>query len=349
VTFGFLDREPDFRNLNNRRRSVRTRVPVGPRGLGSASSRATSNRVRLELHVSDMPTPLHPRRRAEGVVVRHSSRCATHRDGNCDCRPGYQAQVFSRRDQKTIRKTFETLADARAWRAETHSALRLGTLRAPTRTTVDAAAFEWLTAARAQVVRTRSGTPYKPSALRAYEEALRTKVMPELGHLRLSAVSRAAVQDLVDRLVASGRSPSTVRNAILPLRAIYRRALARSEVLVNPTLGLSLPAPRGSRDRIAHPAEAKALLDALTPEDRPVWATALYAGLRRGEIRGLRWGDLDFDPGLIRVEQSWDETSRSHADRAGCRRLEGTAPYSLRADPAFAQSESPAGCRRPQV
>jgi integrase len=211
-----------------------------------------------------------PRRRAEGIVVRHSRRCATRGGKRCDCHPGYQAQVFSQRDGKTIRKTFRTLADARACRAESHSALRRGTLRAPTRTTLAEAANEWLRAAREGVIRTRAGEPYKPSALRAYEQALRTRLVPELGHLRLSTLTRAAVQDLVDRLVASGLSPSSVRNAILPLRAIYRRALSRSEVLVNPTLGLTLPAVRASRDRVAHPAEANALLEALVPEDHAV-------------------------------------------------------------------------------
>ena len=132
-----------------------------------------------------MPGPSRTRR-AEGIVVRHARRCAAHRGASCDCRPGYQAQVFSQRDRKTIRKTFRTLSDARAWRAATHSALRSGTLRAPTRTTVEQAASEWRAAAKAQVVRTRSGSPYKPSALRGYEQALQTKIVPELGHLRLS-------------------------------------------------------------------------------------------------------------------------------------------------------------------
>jgi hypothetical protein len=140
----------------------------------------------------------------------------------------------------------------RTWRANTHSALRSGTLRAPTRTTVAEAGAEWLAAAQKQVVRTRSGSPYKPSALRSYEQALRIYAIPELGHLRLSSVNRAQIQDLVDKLVAKGLSASTVRNAILPLRAIYRRSLARSEVLVNPTLGLSLKG-RGPRLRIRNP------------------------------------------------------------------------------------------------
>ena len=47
----------------------------------------------------------------------------------------------------------------------------------------------------AGVVRTRSGAPYKPSALRAYEHAVRQKPLPALGHLRLAALTRNSVQD----------------------------------------------------------------------------------------------------------------------------------------------------------
>src|SRR5829696_2222460 len=262
-------------------------------------------------------------RRPEGIVLRHRSRCASAYGGTCDCRPGYQAQVFSARDRKTIRKTFRTLSDARAWRAEARSALRAGTLRAPTRITVAEAADEWISGAKAQVIRTRSGTPYKPSALRSYERSLRTRVVPALGHLRLSSVSRASLQDLVDEMVGAGKSPSTVRNTILPLRAIYRRAVARADVMTNPTLGLSLPAPRGTRDRIAAPAEAAELLEVLERPDQAVWATALYAGLRRGEIRGLRAKDVDFGAGVIRIEQSWDDHAGpvEPKSRAGLRRV----------------------------
>lgn len=102
----------------------------------------------------------------------------------------------------------------------------------------------------------RQGTPrridpYKPSALRSYRQAFQGTVLPELGQLRLSALTHNHVHDLVDRLVAAGRAPSTVRNTILPLRALYRRALARDQVALNPTLKLSLPAVRGARDRVA--------------------------------------------------------------------------------------------------
>ncbi len=104
--------------------------------------------------------------------MRHARHCGSPDGGRCSCRPAYQAQVFSARDRRTIRKTFRTLAEARAWRADTKAALQKGTLRAPTRTTLAEAADDWLCAARAGIARTRSGDPYKPSALRSYEEAL---------------------------------------------------------------------------------------------------------------------------------------------------------------------------------
>lgn len=184
--------------------------------------------------------------------------------------------------------------------------LSRGTVRAPVKTTLAEASHAWLEAARAGLIRTRSGTPYKGSAVRSYEGALKTKVLPRIGHMRLSSISRNTVQDLVDELVAEGLAPSSVRNAILPVRAVFRRAVARDEVSINPTLRLELPADRRRRERVARPAEATALLAALAPNDRAVWATAIYAGLRRGELRGLRWQDVDFEGRLIRVEQAWD-------------------------------------------
>ena len=105
-----------------------------------------------------------------------------------------------------------------------------------------------------------------------------------------------------------GLDPSTIRNTLNPLQAMYRRALAREQVAVNPTIGLEIPAARGRRDRIAAPCEGAALIEALPEADRAVWATAMYAGLRRGELRGLRWSDIDLDGGLIRVERGWDDS-----------------------------------------
>jgi integrase len=102
-------------------------------------------------------------------------------------------------------------------------------------------------------------------------------------------------------------SGSKVRNVIVAIRVVFRHAIERDEVSSNPTSGLRLPNGVGRRDRAASPGEAADLLAALPIEDRAVWATAFYAGLRRGELRALRWEDVDLASGVIRVHRSWDD------------------------------------------
>ncbi len=62
-------------------------------------------------------------------------------------------------------------------------------------------------------------------------------------------------------------------------------------------------------------AVAARLIDALPTDDRSIWATALYAGLRYGELRALRWGAVDLDAGMIRVRESWDPLAGSIAPK----------------------------------
>ena len=153
----------------------------------------------------------------------------------------------------------------------------------------------------------RSGKAYKPSTCRSYAQALRDYIAPALGAMRLTDVSRRDVQDLVDELWRAGLSPSTIHNKLDPLRVIFRRAMRRDEVVFDPTEHLELPAVRGKRDRIESPEQAAALVDALSPSERALWAVALFCGLRRGELRALRWDAVDFEENVIRVEWGWDD------------------------------------------
>jgi integrase len=263
------------------------------------------------------------RSRYEGIVVRHARSCRSPEGERCSCRPSFQAQVWSVREQKTIRKTFRELSEARAWRQQSQIAVRNGLLRSPSQTTLNQAAAEWLEAAEAGLVRTRSGEAYKPSAVRAYRQALNHRALPNLGSKRLTTITHLMLQDFADQLSAKGPSPSSVRNTLLPLRAIFRRAHQRGQVAINPTHKLALPAVRGCRDRIAAPVELGPLLDALQPADRAIYATALYAGLRAGELQALDWDDIDLETNLIHVRRNWD---RQHGfvapkSRAGTRRV----------------------------
>jgi len=71
-------------------------------------------------------------------------------------------------------------------------------------------------------------------------------------------------------------------------------------------IGLRLPNGHKPRDRAASATAAAELLAAVPAVDRALWATAFYAGLRRGELQALRWADVDLTAGVIRVRRSWD-------------------------------------------
>jgi integrase len=126
-------------------------------------------------------------------------------------------------------------------------------MRAPTDTTVREAGAAWLAGAHEGSIRNRSGDRYKPSTIRGYAAALEAVIYPALGPHKLSAITRPAVQELADGLLADGKDASTIRNALMPLRVIFRRALARGGVALNPCTGIELPAVRGraSRGRLA--------------------------------------------------------------------------------------------------
>jgi integrase len=225
--------------------------------------------------------------------------------------------VYSKRDGKKIRKTFATQTEARAWRQESGVAVHKMLMRAPTAITVAQATEAWLEGAREGWIRNRSGDRYKPAAIRAYETGWRVRVKPAIGSMRLSDVTRNDLQDLVDTLVAEGWNASTVVVTIASLRVVYKRALARGEIAVNPAVGLQMPSVRGGRNRIATPPECVLLLNALSERDRPLWATAMYAGLRRGELMALRIEDIDLDRGVIYVRRGWDALEGEITPKSG--------------------------------
>ncbi len=258
-------------------------------------------------------------RPATGLTQRHGNRCTGKRDCGCP----WRAFVYSKTDGKKIRKTFPTRAAAKAWRDDMLGSATRAALRAPTNTTVRQAAEAFLAGARDGSIPTASGTRYKPATLRGYTVGLNKRVLPALGGRRLSDLQRRDVQELADRMTAEELSASTVQNTLDPLRVIYRRAIRREEVTLDPTEGLELRRPDGRRERIADPAEAHELITALPDGERALWACAFYAGLRRGELRALRWEDVDLLGRVIHVCRGWDaiEGEQDTKSAAGKRRV----------------------------
>src|SRR5205823_3654921 len=84
-------------------------------------------------------------------------------------------------------------------------------------------------------------------------------------------------------------------------------------------------APRRSQPERTRPAptEVGPLLDALQTNDRAIFAAALYAVLRLGELQALQWDDVDLNANLIHVRRNWDRQAGFVApkSRSGNRRV----------------------------
>ena len=132
----------------------------------------------------------------------------------------YQAQVYFAAENRRASKSFERLADARAWKRDTEAALARGVLGVRATPTLREAGAEWLAAARDGGVRNRSGQRYRPSTLRGYEAALADRLYPALGATKLGEIRSGTLNHLVGKLQAEGLSASTVRTGgwqVLPL------------------------------------------------------------------------------------------------------------------------------------
>jgi integrase len=184
------------------------------------------------------------------------------------------------------------------------------------------AAARWASGAEIGSVRTRSGDRYRPSTLRGYRHSLDDRLLPTLGHLRLSDITKGALYKLVRAMLADGLAPASVRNALLPMRVIFRDAVAAELVTSNPCDGLALPAVRSGRDRVVQPPDVARQIATLPERDQPLWAVAIYAGLRCGELMALRWDDVDLGRRVVRVVRAYDPIARVTGEpksRAGLR------------------------------
>jgi integrase len=247
----------------------------------------------------------------EGVRPRHSERCASKRTGGaCDCDPPWEASVWSTFDKKKIRQTLPTRQAAIKWRRKHYGLAESGQLRAPTRMTLAETAYTWLEMACNGEIRNRSGRTYKPSALRTIEGDFRLRLIPELGMHFMSDIERSDLQARVNAW--QGRhSASKVHACVNAARVLWRDfdlvTGTNNLLVIDPTKGLRLPAVPLTRERIATADEADRLIAALEEEDQALWGSAMYAGMRLGELRALRVEKIDLALKRIKVHAGWDQ------------------------------------------
>jgi integrase len=146
----------------------------------------------------------------------------------------------------------------------------------------------------------------KTRTYEGYERIVALYLVPHLGHIVLGKLAPEHVQTMIDRLALA---PNTVRN----IRAVLRRALnqALKWELVSRNVATLVETPRITQEEMSalDEQQARALLRVLKGDRlEALYRVALSLGLRRGEVLGLRWQDIDFDTATLRIVQTVQRT-----------------------------------------
>ena len=177
-----------------------------------------------------------------------------------------------------------------------------GILPSPANLTVETYLSVWLTDG---VQGTVSRATYD-----AYRRDVHHHIIPELGRRKLKDLSRGDVRRLYRKKRDAGLSNRTLAYIHTTLRKALKDAVDDGSITHNPTDGvkpLKTPERAAKEPKALNPTQVKALLSAASGDRwEALYIVAIHTGLRRSEILGLRWEDVDLEAGTLEVRRSLD-------------------------------------------
>lgn len=258
-----------------------------------------------------------------GIQVRHgrvrdrngdSAPCPGATGGRCRCRRAYRVRYRDDYGKPRWSRVVYSEAEARNWQTDR----RRGAGMRATEETFRELWEGWLRGARSGAIAKRGGEPYAGRTLDLYDLNMERDVLPVYGDRPAANLVAQDWQLLIDALHrGDDRGGPLARNSLRVimsgLGAVYRWACAptRGYLPANTVRGIEMPArDEKVRDRIAPPAEARRLLNALAQSSKSYdcdvldFGLALYAGLRNCEREPLDWAWIDLNRRRIRVRKS---------------------------------------------
>lgn len=158
----------------------------------------------------------------------------------------------------------------------------------------------------------------RPKTWESYESIIRNHIKPTLGNVVLQKLQGADIQKMYNEKLITGRidekggiSNRTVRYIHAVLRAGLKQALREGLVLRN-VIDSTIPPSRKKKEVQVFTQEQASTFLQLAKDDKlyPAFLLEMGTGLRRGELMGLRWQDIDLTTGIIQIRQSLVTTNK---------------------------------------
>lgn len=211
--------------------------------------------------------------------------------------------------RKTSKGGFRTRKDAERWLNETIQKLDKCSYVETSDLTLGAYLSEWLAAAKRDL---------RPSSIPFYEIIVEKYLVPRLGGVPLQKLRPQHLTALYTELLESGRiqregglSASTVRRVHTIARKALADAIGDGLLETNPAATAKPPKAKTAEEaarkkrRFLSADEVRAFLEAIRGHRlRAALHLAATTGMRRGEVLGLRWRDVDLDGGRLTVQQT---------------------------------------------
>jgi integrase len=141
-----------------------------------------------------------------------------------------------------------------------------------------------------------------------YESIVRVHLAPAIGKVKLKALTPDHVRGLYREKLDGGLAPRTVLHIHRALSKALKQATDDGLIPRNAAAPVKPPRPRREEIRPLNREQVRALFEAAR-EDRleALYVMAATAGLRRGELQGLKWEDLDLEAGTLQVRRTLSE------------------------------------------
>ncbi len=145
----------------------------------------------------------------------------------------------------------------------------------------------------------------KPASFRRYADLSRQHIEPVIGRVQLAKLSQLDVQRLYSDRLRAGLSPTSVQLIHCVLHRALKQAMRGGLLNRNVTELVDVPRRIAPEYVTWDRAQASAFLAVSDRDDlAALWRLALLTGMRRGEILGLKWDDLDMGRGALSVKRT---------------------------------------------